>query len=87
MNNKYNEDELYQIAKKRVKAKKGFQIHLMVYFLVSLLLIFISLSNNAFWFVFPVIGWGIAVIAHFIGLNSSLNSEDEVEKEMRKLKR
>lgn len=86
MNNKYTEEELYNLAKKRVASKKAFKIHFTVYILVSLLLTFISLSNGSFWFIFPIVGWGIGILAHKFALNSMLNNQDDVEEEFNRLK-
>lgn len=74
--------ELYKMAKKRVLAKKGFKIHLATYILVSILLVIISLYSKSYWFIFPVLGWGIGIAAHGISLNSALNSRNEIEKEL-----
>nr|WP_317359680.1 2TM domain-containing protein [uncultured Tyzzerella sp.] len=74
------------MAKKRVLAKKAFKIHLATYILVSILLVVISLYNGAYWFIFPVLGWGIGIVAHGISLNSVLNSRNEIENELNYLR-
>lgn len=79
-------EELYQLAKKRVMAKKLFSAHLRLFLAVSLLLVAISVANNATWFIFPVAGWGVVVVLHKLYLNSLLNGGDEVEKEFAALK-
>ena len=38
-------------------------------------------------FLIPVLGWGIGVLAHFMALRGTLNSDDEIQKEMEKLKK
>lgn len=59
-------DEAYQRARKRVEAKIGFYIHLTVYVGVNILLIIINLltSPQYFWFIWPLIGWGIGLFFH-----------------------
>lgn len=82
--------EAYQRAKKRVEAKFGFYIHLSVYIAVSILLIIINLSTSAeyFWFKWPIIGWGIGVFFHALGVFASSGGstikDRMLEKEMEK---
>jgi hypothetical protein len=44
----------------------GFKIHFAAYVLVNLLLIAVNLltTPNTLWFYWPLIGWGIGIIAH-----------------------
>lgn len=85
--NNMTDKELYDLAKKRVTAKKAFNTHLAIYIAVSILLIAISVSNESTWFIFPVLGWGIGVVAHRVSLNSLLNSNNDIEREFNELKR
>lgn len=83
-----SDKELYELAKKRVESKRGFKIHLAIYLIFSAVTIFTLISNGFKWeFLVPVLGWGIGILVHFISLHSSLNSEDAIQKELRKLKR
>lgn len=64
------EEELYKEAKKRVEEKKNFFMHLAVYVVVNALLVFIwaFTSDGGFpWFIFPLGGWGIGLLFHFLG--------------------
>ena len=65
-----NEQERYERAKKRVKAIRGFYVHLTVFALVSALLLAINLitSPGKLWFYWPLFGWGIAIVIHAIGV-------------------
>ena len=61
----------YQNANRKMKmgqAKIGFKIHLTAYILVNTLLITVNLLfvPAFYWFVFPLIGWGIGVTMHYI---------------------
>lgn len=82
--------EAYQRAKKRVEAKFGFYIHLTVYIAVSFLLIIINLNTSLeyLWFKWPLIGWGIGVLFHTLGVfvfpEKSAVTEKMIEKEMKK---
>lgn len=46
--------------------KRGFYVHLAVYLLVNALLagLDLSLSPERLWFYWPLMGWGIGVLAH-----------------------
>lgn len=82
--------EAYQKAKKRVAAKVGFYIHLSVYIGVSILLLIVNLSTPAqyLWFKWPLIGWGIGVFFHALGVfvfsGRSIIMARMIEKEMKK---
>ena len=60
----------YATARKRAEAKYGFFIHAAVYAAVMALLVIINLvtSPGYFWFIWPLIGWGFAVLLHGAGV-------------------
>ena len=60
------EERKYQEAKRRVRAIRGFYVHLVVYVLVNtfLFLLDITMSPDVLWFYWPLIGWGIALAMH-----------------------
>lgn len=62
--------ERYQKAQKRVKEIKGFYGHLASFILVILFLAFINLrfSPKHIWFYWPMIGWGIGLFFHAVGV-------------------
>ena len=65
------EEQIYEQAKKRVEEKRGFYSHLIAYVIVNILLILIwaFTSDNEFpWFIFPLVGWGIGLLFHFLGV-------------------
>jgi len=82
--------ELYEKAEKRVEAKLGFYIHLVVYILVNALLIIINMrfSPEYSWFIWPLIGWGIGLLFHamrvFAFTGEQAYKEKMIEKEMKK---
>ena len=82
--------EAYKKAKKRVEAKIGFFIHLSIYIVINIMLIFINLrtSPQYIWFKWPLIGWGIGVFFHALGVfvfsGRSAITEQMIEKEMKK---
>lgn len=66
-------------------AKKGAFIHLAIYIVVNAILIFVDLSSSGeLWFFWPLIGWGIGVIAHFFSLQSVEKEFKEKEAEAEK---
>ncbi len=61
-----NDDEKYERARRRVIAIKGFYIHLFFYIGVNIILFLVNmlLTPKHLWFFWPLIGWGIGVLAH-----------------------
>jgi hypothetical protein len=86
------EEEIYKTARKRVEEKKGFFSHLATYIVVNgiLILIWAFTSRGYPWFVWPLGGWGVGLIFHFLGVfffNKETGWErNEIEKEARKLR-
>ena len=71
MTTKMSEDQIYKQAEKRVVAKRGFFIHLTVYIAVNILLVLIwwFVAGAGFpWFLFPIFGWGIGILFHYLGI-------------------
>ena len=65
-----NDDAAYQRARKRVAAMRGFYIHLTVYLLVNVFLFLINIvtSPHYLWFYWPLLGWGIGLVAHRVSV-------------------
>ena len=61
-----NTEDKYKKARRRVEEIRGFYIHLVVYVLVNAFLFLIdsTTSPGVFWFYWPLMGWGIAVVLH-----------------------
>lgn len=86
------EDKLRRQARERAKAKLGFYAHLIVFIVVNAFLIILwYVTTNAtgdIWFIFPLVGWSIGLIAH--GLSTfygGTSLEDRMtERELEKLK-
>ena len=85
--------EVYEKARKRVEAKIGFYIHLAVYLGVNLLLIIINIltAPEYLWFKWPLMGWGIGLFFHGLGVFASFKGdsikERMIEKEMETMRR
>ncbi len=84
--------DAYRRAKRRVEAKLGFYCHLGVYLAVNALLVIINLltSTEYLWFKWPLLGWGIGVFFHGLGVFRSSSSrlasmkERMIQEEMKK---
>ncbi|MFC1952844.1 2TM domain-containing protein [Chloroflexota bacterium] len=92
MENKMSEEEIYEEAKKRVEAKKGFYMHLVSYVVVNIMLIIIwafPAGGGYPWFLWPLGGWGIGLIMHFIQVFIWTSGGDRaaIAKEVEKIKR
>ena len=92
MSKQMSEDEIYEQAKRRVEARKGFFIHLIVYICVNILLIIIwaFVAGGGFpWFIFPLVGWGIGLLFHGLGafVFGQKSDRGAIEKEAEKIRR
>lgn len=78
-------DKAYERAKKRVKEIKSFYGNLISYCVIIPFLIIINLITNPkhIWFYFPMLGWGIGVLAH--GMNVFAIGKNWEEKKIREL--
>ena len=84
-----------ELARRRVKKKKGFYSHLAVYILVNLFIFLVSFPDNFINFDFgPALPWGIGLALHYVavfgfpgsGILSKEWEEREYEKELQKMK-
>ena len=62
--------DLYKVAEKRAKAKLGFYIHATVYVFVTVFQVGIHsfTTPDEMWSIFPALGWGVGVTAHYLGV-------------------
>lgn len=87
-----SDEELRTRARQAAEEKVGFYIHLGVYVGVNAFLAglwaFTSGIGSFPWFLFPLLGWGIGIIAHGIGtFRGPAYIEAQTEQEYQKLKR
>lgn len=63
-------EEQRQGAIRRIRAKRAFWVHFAIYVAVNALLVVIwAMTSSAyFWPVWPMLGWGIAVIANAVSV-------------------
>ena len=85
------DEQLRKKAKERAELKIGFYWHLPIYVIVNIMLFLIWFyTGQGFpWFIFPLIFWGIGLVAH--GLNAFVSkgsfTERMAEKEYEKMKK
>jgi hypothetical protein len=93
MANQLSETEIYQVARKRVEEKKGFYTHLASYIVVNAMLVIIwALTGHGYpWFIWPLAGWGIGLVFHFLGVfafnKGTAWESKEIEKEVERLRK
>ncbi len=78
-----------ELALARLKKKRDFKAHLLMYVSVNALLIVIwavSGTDTFFWPIFVLVGWGIGLVANAWDVYGRKPiSEDEVQREMDRL--
>jgi len=83
-------DEAYERAKERVEARRGFFIHLSVYIFVCGALAAINLTTSSahLWFQWPLLGWGMGVLFHALGVFAFAGrwtiTDDMIQRELAK---
>lgn len=67
-----DENERYERARKRVENLKAFYTHFTVFILVNIMLFTINMLNDPghWWFIYPLGGWGIGLVAHGLSVFS-----------------
>ena len=91
MTNQMSEDEIYEQAKIRVEAKRGFYSHLIAYVVVNIILVLVwafAAGGGYPWFLWPLGGWGIGILFHFLGVFVFGGKSDRaaIEKEAEKIR-
>ncbi len=97
MSTESSDRDLYIEARRRVVARKNFYLHFAIYIIVNAMLIVIWATTDIKvaevrfpWFLYPLIGWGIGIIFHFMAVFvfSAGNGWEKraIEKEMQKMK-
>jgi len=66
----YKEEQKYFKAKKRVNDIKGFYVHLFIYLITIQIIITVNLMfvPSFHWFWFSVLGWGMGLFFHWLGV-------------------
>lgn len=74
-------------ARKRVRALKEFYGHLTTFIMVNALLVGINLisSPEHLWFLYPLLGWGIGLVAHAVNTFGVAGSSSWEERKVQAL--
>lgn len=81
-------ETLRERAVKRLRKKRDFHVHLLLYVTVNAFLVLVWLLTGPvfFWPVIPMAGWGIGVIANAWDVYASdVPTESQIRREMDKL--
>ncbi len=87
-----SEEEIYEVAQKRVKAKKDFFGHFGAWALVNVILVVVwALTDFGGypWFLWCLCIWGVFVLSHFVQVFVFKPKSDKgaIEKEAEKIRR
>jgi hypothetical protein len=86
-----DDTDLRRLAERRADLKLGFRAHLIAYLIVNVGLVAMNLiqtPNGYFWAIWPIIGWGLGLAAHYVTVFHFASSvrERAVEAELRRLR-
>jgi hypothetical protein len=84
-----SEQELRKLAVSRLKKKRDFRTHVVIYVIVNAMLVGIWAATGAgfFWPIFPILGWGIGIGANAWDVYGRKPiTEDEVQRETERLR-
>ncbi len=92
MSKKMSDDEIREIATKRVRARRGFYWHLTVYVVVNLMLIAIwyFTGHGYFWPGWVLLGWGIGLVFNAVAVfarGDAWSEKAAIDKEVEKIKK
>lgn len=82
-------DEAFERARKRAEELQGLYIHLFVYVIVNVGLIVINWASTGgdgpWWFIWPLLGWGIGVLIHIVTTVIPVFSSDWVDRRAKRM--
>lgn len=87
-----SEEELRELARRRVENRQGFIIHGILFLAVNAALFGIWKATGAHypWFLWPLFGWGIGIVGHALSLAfgpGSWSEQRALDRELRRLHR
>ena len=86
-------DPMYREAERKAAAKLSFLLHLSIFCVVNILLIIINMTTSPqyYWFKWPLLGWGIGLCMHGLGVfiftGGAGLKERMIQKELEKMRR
>ena len=92
MANQISEEEVYEVAKKRIKAKRDFYGNLGAWVIVNIVLVIVWALTDVtgyMWFLWPLCIWGFFILVHFIQVFAFKPKSEKgaIEKEAEKIRR
>jgi hypothetical protein len=91
MANQMSEEQIYEEARLRVKAKKDFYGHLTSWAVVNVILIIVwALTSPGYpWFLWPLCIWGVFVLLHYLRTFIFERKSDRaaIEKEVERIRK
>ena len=83
------QSEAYQQAHQRAEMVQGLYIHLLVYAVINLGLFGINWftrgDSGVWWFQWPLLGWGVAVIVHLLVTVAPVFSPDWADRRAQRM--
>lgn len=82
-------ESLRERAVRRLRKQRDFRVHLLIYVMVNTFLVVIWAMTGAgfFWPIFPLVGWGIGVVANaYDAYGRDVPTEEQINHEMAKLR-
>ena len=92
------ENKVYELARKRVKKKKGFYGHFSSFIAVTIFFFIMNVvtydESGEWWFFFPVLPWSIGLIIHYFNVfglpGTDIMTKDweerEIEREAKRIR-
>ncbi len=78
------QDPLYRWARERAEMLQGLYIHVLVFFVINAGLFAVNYltrgDDGAWWFYWPLLGWGIGLVIHILVTVTPLFSDEWVER-------
>ena len=92
MASQISEEEVYEVTKKRIKAKRDFYGNLVAWAIVNIILVIVWVQTDVtgyMWFLWPLCIWGFFVLIHYIQtfVFKPKPERQAIEKEVEKIKR
>lgn len=84
------DEQLRRRAVRRLRVRAGFWSHLLMFLTVNTVIVVIwaVTSGGFFWPVFPIVGWGIGLIANaWDAFGPDLVSEERIRREIERMRR
>ena len=84
-------NELEVLAKRRVQARTGLLIHVLIYLVMNtgFALIWYVSGHGYPWFLWPMFGWGIGIVGHAVTMLIGPDSPHErraIDRELRRMR-